>query len=199
MRKLTLLIILFKISIIVNAKNNKIDAANGGKIVSTYFPNGRIHEKGVVKDSIKVGIWMSWYENGQIADSGEYVPLDKGRVKFIDFLSSSKFDTINIINKDLKYFSARKGSWKFYYSNGKIKEESIFLPYIKISFGSSEDPRDPGTFVESYWITEIKSGVSKEYRDSGIIHFQSHYVNGELKDKWNRFNEKGDADYETTY
>ncbi len=40
--------------------------------VSYYYPNGQLKETGIIKDSLKIGIWKEWYADNQVKWEGSY-------------------------------------------------------------------------------------------------------------------------------
>ena len=57
--------------------------------------------EGFYKNGKMTGYWMSYYENGQIQNHGNYKYTESG------------------------VYSRKDGVWKYYYDNGQIQSESI--------------------------------------------------------------------------
>lgn len=101
------------------ADENRYSIANGkstgnGLVKKEVFKNGKIHQKGKYAidiegklSGLKVGIWVRYYENGQLKEQGSY---EIGAYIQCCFSGSCK-----------QFYNFKIGKWKYLYPNGKTK------------------------------------------------------------------------------
>src|SRR6185369_14921719 len=83
----------------------------------SYFSNGNKRSEGTLKDSVRLGVWQTWYENKQLSDSGEYVLLTADKIRFKIEAGGYTADTSAILKNWLNKTSLEKGKWITYYKN----------------------------------------------------------------------------------
>lgn len=120
-------------------KNNKLD---GDFIV--FYPNGNIKEKHKFKEGVYI-------------DSSTYYDQKKQKIKIIYHLTDkilyAKLFKNNILNSEGKYYSNQKrGKWKYYDGNGKLKE---IFEYLDIC-GKQ--------YTNQGWCFDIKGNLIKKFK-----------------------------------
>ena len=80
---------------------------------SSYYPNGRVKEKGHYISNLKVGNWKTYHENGRLSSTGNYSIVRN----FKDSYYSGKFKSVE------------SGKWEYYNKYGKLMDETIFKEY----------------------------------------------------------------------
>ncbi len=48
------------------------EPVKGENIITSYYPNGEKESEGQFKDGMMVGLWATWYENGQMKRTSLY-------------------------------------------------------------------------------------------------------------------------------
>jgi len=85
-----------------------------------FYKNGKVRASGKKINGRKIGIWKSYYKNGQICSIEKYnkknfISLRTGEWKF--YHKNDKLKAIEKYENEIK-----KGEWKIFYKNGKLKE-----------------------------------------------------------------------------
>lgn len=90
---------------------------DGIKVDSSYllYKNGQIEEIGVYKNGDRIGLWIEYYENGQIRALGNYLGTHK-RISVDKIIDVETLDYITTT----EHWDYKKGSWKYYLPNGKL-------------------------------------------------------------------------------
>ena len=140
------------------------------QVSTLYWPNGKIKEQGMMKDSARTGIWKTWYENGQLADSGEYMPATRNMVRVeVGGDDLHGIDTTEIKHKMVPgKFSVKTGKWIAYYDNGNRMEEGEYLPLQIIRIEFIEDIEGHLKYVAAH-PEPIKIGRWKEWNRDGSL------------------------------
>tara|TARA_B110000196_G_C20893779_1_gene542593 strand:- start:382 stop:633 length:252 start_codon:yes stop_codon:yes gene_type:complete len=63
--------------------------------------------EGFYKKGKMIGLWMSYYENGQLKNRGMYKYTESG------------------------VYSIKEGDWDYYYDNGQLESESIIIDGVE--------------------------------------------------------------------
>lgn len=157
----------------------------------TYWTNGNKKTEGLLKDSAKTGVWKTWYENGQLRDSGSYVPINIDLVRiYIDSANCAKFfvDTVGIKKSAIEGKKETKtGTWVKYNKAGKKMEQGnyISLAYVDVSFTMNSNNQ----LVYAYGRLEpTKTGNWKYYdpEGTGTLVLEQAYKYGIAKGYGNR-------------
>jgi antitoxin component YwqK of YwqJK toxin-antitoxin module len=145
-------------------KGNQI-ITNGNGIFKSFSTSGKILVQGQVKDGLKVGKWITYFENGDINEEGNFTNEvytitnswnSNGEQTIIDGQglyktyyedNESTFETGTVVN------GLREGLWETYYETTKT------------------------IYIESNYIKGKLSGIQKYYFESGQL-----YSSGEMKD-----------------
>lgn len=133
----------------LSALDQKIqDNRNGEK--RNYYPNGQLKNHYILKDGKYVGLWQSWWDNGQLQST---IPHMDGK----EHGEAVEYDRDGTLLKKTQYHwdSATKthtAKEYFYYPNGTLKQEQTR-------------------------INDRLQGVVKEYHDNGKLSISTPYVN----------------------
>lgn len=147
------------------------------QLTTTYWPNKKKKTEGILKDSVKIGTWLSWYENGRLQDSGSYIPLQLENLRVYISETEMKIyelDTLGIKKEDLSNHKETKtGKWVFYDDEGRIIEQGEYLPmaFIAINFVTGLDNSEQYVYNSS---EPIKIGNWKYYELGQLSAEQMH-------------------------
>ena len=81
------------------------------------YENGQIKSEGNLKDGIKDGKWVEYYESGKLRSVGKYKAIRP-------FIIENGYIDWNI--KEGSFESVKTGKWVYYYENGQIKSEGKY-------------------------------------------------------------------------
>jgi len=90
----------------------------------SWYDNGQIHEKGEFCNGKREGEWMQWYEKGQIREKGNY---HEGKLEG-NWTSWYPNDQIRELGK--YQMGEREGEWMNWYQNGEFREIREFLVHF---------------------------------------------------------------------
>jgi antitoxin component YwqK of YwqJK toxin-antitoxin module len=169
MKTITILTLLFLLS---------VPSGLLSQISTFYWSNGKIKEQGMMRDSVKVGVWKTWYKDGQLADSGSYIRgmIDMVKVKVGD-VDLHGIDTTEIKKKMVTdNFSVKTGKWIANHDNGKRLEEGEYLPLEIIRIEFIEDIEGHLRYVATL-PEPIKIGRWKEWDRYGSLVTEKVYKN----------------------
>jgi len=181
-----LLVFFFPLSIFgqMSALIDTIPKAVYDPINDKWLPS-IMKSKGMLKDSLKVGVWQSFYDNGQVADSGEYRIADKIKIILMDSASQAIYhyvDTNYIKTTFKKKYSVPTGTWVEYNRNGTLKSAGTYLPVAFIEVSPPLDDIDnPGNLLYSWSLPwAMKTGIWKYFNEQGKLEQTEVYKNGIL-------------------
>lgn len=147
-----------------------------------YWSNKNKKSSGIMVDSIKLGDWQYWNEDGSPSDSGSYFKLEAKNIRvYVDqyYMEKYKIDTLKIKESDAasrKY--SETGNWVFRTDKGTIRETGNYLPLAGITLDFILDENNEEIYV--YTASQpIKTGMWKYYDEKGSILFEQEYVIGE--------------------
>lgn len=134
-----------------------------------YHTNGTISSEGGIKDGKPEGYWRSYYENGRIKSEGnrknfeldslwKFYNVDGKLVLEINYSQGKKNGLkVSYIDKEIIHENfindVKEGYARYYYPDGKIKQEIPFVHGLEQGFG--KEYADDGTIVT---LTEYKRG-----------------------------------------
>ena len=95
-------------------KNNEVSYYSFCGSYSSYYPNGRVKEKGNYISNLKVGNWKTYHENGRLNSIGNYSIINTVKDGYH-------------IAKDVN--SVKSGKWEYYNKYGKLMNEKIYKEY----------------------------------------------------------------------
>jgi antitoxin component YwqK of YwqJK toxin-antitoxin module len=133
---------------------------NGNGVHKEYYENGKLKEKGLIKNGLQIGIWKSYYQNGKLKSIGKYK------------LSNWKIN--NIIRKD--------SLWKFYFDNGQISSTRFYhdgLPYGIANFYYKDGKIR--SVEENYKYTKAWNKYGKQTLFNGTGKKIIYHDNGKIK------------------
>src|ERR1700752_1912956 len=109
---------------------------------------------GVLQDTLKVGVWQTFYDNGQLANSGEYIITNKIKIIIMDSAYQAMYhyvDTNYIKTTFKEKYSIPSGTWVEYNRNGTLKSSGIYLPFAFIELSPPLDDIDnPRNIIYSW-------------------------------------------------
>jgi antitoxin component YwqK of YwqJK toxin-antitoxin module len=137
-----------------------------------------LRSEGIMKDGFQTGLWKSWYDNGQLADSGVYAIVTKNEITIYDSDSTFGYIDTNYIKKTFaEKYSFPSGHWVTYNRNGKIQDVGNYIPRGFVSTAAEEDPN--GSIIFSWTPpTGMQTGIWKHYDENGKLESQENYKNG---------------------
>lgn len=162
----------------------------GAQPYTSYWPNGRKKEQGTFTDSIPTGVWMNWYENGALKDSGAYVKLTPAMVVIdpaapIPDKDTNAFKLQAISISKTPY--TETGYWKRFNENGSLSEEGAYLPLANLFAPLMMDSTGQSAFYSIGYPAPIKTGTWKYYDENGILQYSQVYKTvqgGDLKTEY---------------
>ena len=166
------------------------------QVVTTYYENGKKKSEGILKDSVRIGLWQTWYENGQLQDSGVYTLCNTNNTNLLnltknyvvegintdtDSVSFHRFvDTLILKNILSKKATFQSGQWKYFNEDGTLYEKGNYSSSCLVQIECDEiaekqvensDLYVPCTPIDHYRITvyAVKTGWWKSVnRRSGL-------------------------------
>ena len=85
-----------------------------------YHQNKTKSEEITLRDNVANGLFRSWYENGTLKDSGQYVDGKKSG-QWRSWYADGTLESSGLFNTNL-----REGDWNWYYENGKISTKETY-------------------------------------------------------------------------
>jgi len=152
------------------------------QVTTDYWPNKKKRSIGEMVDSIKLGAWQYWNENGTPSDSGSYVKLTSEQIRVYvhqEYIDKYKIDTLKIKQKDAtsrKY--TETGKWIIRSEKGIVIETGEYLPMASITLDFILDENNEEIYV--YTASEpIKIGMWKHYNENGKLAVEQEYIVGD--------------------
>lgn len=173
--------------------------------VKFYYPNGKISSEGTLRNGQPDGYWKSYSEKGEIKSEGnrKNFELDslwkffnqEGKLLLEIYYKSGKKDGLKITYLDKETVKenfqndVKEGYTRYYYTDGKIKQEIPFIKGLEQGFGKEYAP--DGTIIT---LTEYKKGFIVDR-----LRINRKDVLGKKQGRWFTFYEKGSLRTEITY
>jgi antitoxin component YwqK of YwqJK toxin-antitoxin module len=170
-----------------------------------YYPNGKISSEGRLKNGKPDGYWKSYNENGTIKSEGNRIDFELDSLwKFYDqdgkllvdiHYKSGKKNGIKTTYLDKEtvkeHFTddVKEGYTRYYYPDGKIKQEIPFIRGFEQGFG--KEYNSDGVIVT---LTEYKRGFIVDR-----IRINRKDGNGMKQGRWYTFYEHGNLKSEVVY
>ena len=196
------LIILFLISVEGVHAQDTIQKNGFNKF---YYSNGVLSSQGLLKNGKPDGYWKSYYETGKIKSEGNRVNFEldslwkfyneDGKLIVEIYYKSGKKNGIKTtwLDKETVKESFRddikEGYTRYYYPDGKLKQEIPFIKGLEQGFGKEYGP--DGTIIT---LTEYKRGFIVDR-----VRINRKDGNGRKQGRWCIFYEKGNLKSEVTY
>ncbi len=223
-----------KLYLIENYKNGIRDGQ-----IKNYYKNGNIMFEGIIKKDGLIGKWKYYYENGQIESEGLYginrekdtwllfsenFPMEliflKGEKQGFRYHVNPNFIRKSDIEKETNQWNNNKqkilkipnkeGEWKYYFNNGKVKKEEIYLDdnvitaceyyeneQLKYHSEGVFNVREYVKLNDTLYHKGSENYSSEFYSESGQLTKENYinngdtininYKNGQLKTKKNHF------------
>jgi antitoxin component YwqK of YwqJK toxin-antitoxin module len=144
-------------------------------LAETYYETGKLKSVGSMQDSIIVGYWRYYFENGNLKQKGNYAiddSLNNGDWTYT-YKKQIRGENGNILKKfdgwmcSVEAFAREKrnlhicktGSWTYYYENGKVKSKGSYK-------------------------NGLRDGRWSEYADNGKKILSANYENGKPIKQW---------------
>jgi len=147
-----------------------------------------VKSDGILQNGLKIGVWKSWYDNGQLVTQGEYTILLNKDIKIVNHEDCSEcIVSEDEVRKQLKAaYSIETGKWETYYKNGKLMQTGSFLPEYTIDINWTEVIEDDGSRRNVYslpiYLHALETGVWYYYDETGKFTNKTTYVKGEAVD-----------------
>lgn len=147
-----------------------------------------VKSSGVLKNGLKVGLWKSWYDNGQLMVQGEYAILLNKVIKIVNHEDCNEcIVSDDEVRKQLKAaYSIETGKWETYHKNGQLMQTGSFLPEYTIDISWVEVIENDGSRRNVYslpiYLHAWETGVWFYYDDNGKLTNKTTYVNGKAVD-----------------
>lgn len=172
----TVLFTFFFISNVISQKKNQLDG-NGERtgIWEKRYPNGKLRYTGAFSKGKEVGVFK-FYKNS----SNNFPHIIK------EYKEDSGKAIVNFYNQDGVVKTKgemmgkdRIGTWTYYYTNGKVFSEEIYVEgkldgLLKNYYSNSN------LTEETFYKKGVKHGVSKIYTENATLLEEVIYVNGKL-------------------
>ena len=148
-----------------------------GKYKSYYF-NGRMKESGQYVNNIKEGEWSTYYENGKLESKGVF---NKADMKIGDWQyfglnglisSKEKFENDGNIYSKINYS---------YFENGNLRDEiQVKISGVKgVKEGQYVEYHSNGKKkAEGKYNNNLQNGLWSYYFDNGLLQAKGNYING---------------------
>ena len=170
-----------------------------------HYSNGKISSQGLLKNGKPDGYWKSYYENGKIKSEGNRLNFELDSVwKFynedgkllveINYKNGKKngIKTTWLDKETVKENfrnEIKEGYTRYYFTNGKIKQEIPFTKGLEQGYGKEYD--SDGTIIT---LTEYKRGFIVDR-----LRINRKDGNGKKQGRWCIFYEQGSLKSEITY
>jgi len=149
------------------------------------WSNGNLKIQGILQeDTIKQGTWQTWYQNGQLRDSGRFD--DNRREGYWKYIYAN-----GILSKEGKYIGhSEEGLWVWYYENGQVDMQGSFEKGLQ-------------TGMWTYWRTtgekEYEGVFANDKREKlwtwwfadSTLSMKGAYTNDLMEDEWNYWYQNG--------
>lgn len=148
-----------------------------------YYPSGKLKATGTEANGLREGVWMQFFESGQVAGEGMY-KRGKAAGEWTYYHENG-----SVAAQGMEIAGVKEGTWKLYLENGFLKSEVLYqkgtAPYEEFYENGKLKVRgriEKGIH-QGIWEYYYEDGVSEGkciYRD-GIGNFTGYYPNGSIK------------------
>ncbi|MEI7504120.1 MAG: toxin-antitoxin system YwqK family antitoxin [Paludibacter sp.] len=148
-------------------------------VATEYFPNDKVSSITNFRNSVAVGAYIAYFDNGSLKEQGKYPNEgNSGRIgKWTTYYINKKIDEVGI------YLNGKKDStWTTYYENGKIKGTANYSngtdngPFV--DYYENGNVKIRGTFQNG-----LKEGEWTWYRSNGVVDSKGKYSHGKSLSK----------------
>lgn len=166
----------------VFAKGSK---AQSRSVLTTYHPNGHIHQMLEIKDGRANGDFKEWFPNGQLKIHSQVMEgspevTEAAQMSWVFDGKSTVWDDQNNCMAEIYYSKgALHNKSVYYYPNGAIEKT---IPYEhNLIHGDFECFDEDGIVIETIPFREgEKEGVAQGFWDAGLIRYRETYNKGLL-------------------
>jgi antitoxin component YwqK of YwqJK toxin-antitoxin module len=159
-------------------ENNYINGELTG-VATVYFPNGKVSSIINRRNSVAVGEYIEYFDNGSLKEKGNYSNDGNNwrTGKWTSYHKNKNIDEVGI------YTNGRKDStWNEYYENGKIELISNYSNGIKngnyIAYYQNGNTQAKGSFLNN-----MREGDWTFYSSNGSIDGQQRFSRGNALSK----------------
>lgn len=182
-----------------------------------YYPTGSIEKQGNYKKGKPVGEILTYYNNGKLKSSFEYIDNEEEPLNYKHFYENGNKKEIvtklsNEQTKEETYYengqlkssgiyppkNREAISYKHFYNNGILKKEKKIISdnrFIIESFYETGNKKEIENYIGNY----IKDGVFKTFYSNGQIKEESNYINDCKEGTYKLFNNDGNPTELKTY
>ncbi|WP_066632402.1 toxin-antitoxin system YwqK family antitoxin [Labilibacter marinus] len=137
--------------------------------------DGRILEKGKYKNNRKEGVWLNYFENGNIKTEITFINGEaKGHAKF--FYENGKLREEG--NWQVDHW---EGSYKYFFESGKISYDWFYNSNGKRQGEQRYFYENGEKMYEGQWENGKTEGVLKVYNDQGMLVQEKLFNNGKFE------------------
>lgn len=178
----------------------------------SHYYNGNIAEQGSYRANFKDGLWKTFYKDGKLKFIGKFVSKnpqlkDSTHTYYYPDGQIEKIEHYQIVeSKNVRgvFSNQNAGSWKTYYKNGNLKEQT---DYPEISNERNDLPRKHFVYFENGKLKQEESilqsgrlsGVCKTYFENGILASEINYYGGKKDGKATEYFENGKIKFSGLY
>lgn len=161
---------------------------NGNYI--SFFQNGTVYEKGIVKNHARGIEWTSYFETGKMKWNRKMIGQNKCVINYYDNGQAS--DSSCTVN------GKNQGRKKFWYKNGQLQEVSDWKDDLQN--GIYETFYENGKSKQkATWINGKREGKVEHWYENGQLEFIAFYKNGLLEGTSQDYYQNGKPRNSTTY
>ena len=178
-------------------KSEKVFIGNSRYILTNYYPDGSIFEKGEIIQDVKDGTWVGWFENGSLKYRENY-HLGKFFGDVEKYYPNNQLELKGSYNYDVNL----DGAYIEFYKNGDTLLFGHYYNGQKIEFWKYYsgdtiivEKYNSQNFVGSKirLVKNKRQGKSYDWFPSGGLAFSKTYDNGKLNGETIIFFENGDT------
>lgn len=154
-------------------------------LISTYHPNGQLHQVLRCKDGQAHGAYKEWYSNGALKISSYVIKgipdIDiSGQNSWVFEGESRAYDEKGTLQAIFNYKNGSlEGDAVHFHPSGQIKQKT---PYLLNKINGTDSTFDEGgnLIEKTYYKNGLKEGVSQSFWGKNRICSEEHFENGML-------------------
>ncbi len=154
---------------------------NGGEVAYTkmYHPNGNLMATGKYLDQKKDSTWWYFNDKKEVLSKDQYLNGDLHGTCVVYYPADPQKKEIKKYEVTRYKNGVKEGSWKQYYTSGKLKAEGnykdgYFDGRIKWYFSSGR------VEIEGFYKHTVKNGFWKFYENDGTLKKKIYYKEGKV-------------------
>jgi len=162
---------------------NKTDAQNRkqGRWIYFFENTRHIEKEGIFENNSKIGIWKTWYQNGNLKTEINYVnnqPNGHARIYYENGKISEEGNWKNTV---------WIGGYTYYHSNGQKAYEWNFTENGKRTGIQKYYYENGNLYIKGEWNDGKESGTITEYNQDGSIKAEKQFVAGQFDANTSKF------------